>query len=208
MEFLKSKTLVFLVSLITLVQCSTKKGDLSSDDLENAEVLVSDTAEEAAMSANEKAGFEMAQPEILTGGPPLIHFFPNKLSYGLLLNNFKWGQPLSPNNPGVDCKLKLKKVGPPTNIFSCVIKFEKEDPAVVTAVETLQGKDRSLVRVVLDSRGKGLRARWSQDIKSAGYRPMKGRKATFVSPDGRTLLEVVPSKTVLSAVFRPAAGSP
>lgn len=132
----------------------------------------------------------------------VLNFYASKPSYGVVLTDFNWSAPLTSTNPGMDCTLKLRMVGPPLNVFTCRVMHGEEAPVIVTVFENMQGSVRRLARVVVDTKGVEHRADWEKNLREAGY---QRRGTSLVSADRRTSARFVwiPAQNALSLVFSP-----
>lgn len=135
---------------------------------------------------------------------------------GVVARNIQWGAPVTAENPGADCELKLRKQGPPTNVFSCVVKKEGEVPVVLTINESVDAAhtSRKLTRFSIDGKTEATLNRWIKDLEASDYAEQKiaGAKKSrrvFRSADGRSEAQVIwaASANAVTVLLAPAAGA-
>jgi hypothetical protein len=142
----------------------------------------------------------------------ILSFFPNA-DQGVVVRKVQWGQAVTAENPGADCELKLRKQGPPANLFSCVMKKDGEAPVVLTLHETVDAaqSSRRLSKITVDGKGEATLARWTKDLEASEYAEVKGgRKGrrVFRSGDGKSEAQIVwaAQAGAVTVIVGPAAG--
>jgi len=176
--FLRFLTGTLLSSLTLSCSGNKSKGIESSDDAD-VSASKSDSILNAAL---EDSG--------------VINFFDTPgIERGLVIRSIKWGEPISSENPGTDCELKRRQVGPPTEVFACVARAKGHEAVVLSLHEVIEGEKRALRRITMDGKGKDTRDRWIKTVEGFGYTKVKVAKgkdrAAWISPDRETLLTVV-----------------
>ncbi len=136
-------------------------------------------------------------------GDPVVLQFVAEEELGLVVFPVDWFRSASRNNPGVDCTLKLLKQGPPTNIYTCVVKDAK-NVYIVKVYESFKGEygDHHVSKLSLDSKWAATRDQWIESLRKAGFwessrNPLGavGRQWGFVSPDETSVVTIFWNET-------------
>jgi|GEM_PF-1572595 len=169
-----------------------------------------------AAACASKDGSDTPLAETALMGPEaigILSFFGGS-DHGVVVRNVQWGKPVTPENPGADCELKLRKQGPPQNVFSCVVKKEGEVPVVLSLIESVDPAhtSRKLVKITVDGKSQATHDRWLKDLASADYAETKASKKPrriFRSADGKSEAQVIwaPQAGAVTVIVLPAGSS-
>lgn len=124
---------------------------------------------------------------------------------GINIRAIKWNQPVTPENPGVDCDLTYSTGKGSSHFFRCIAKQGSAHIIASLQEDLVEGR-RRLRRVFVDGKGQGLVDQWTAALERMGYQKAPAKTAgiltRFHSPGGETVVDLIWVATSGSATLR------
>lgn len=126
-------------------------------------------------------------------------------SKGVNLLGVKFNEPVTSENPGVDCDLNYVEGKSPSHSFRCIVR-EGQAHIIVTLQEDLIEGRRLLRRVFVDGKGEELINQWASALGRIGYQKVDARVAgvttRYVSRANGNIADVLWVAATKSATLR------